>query len=100
MLRALAFRALCERKTVIIYDGELIVGEKGCKAKAAPTYPELCRHVPANKPENFWQSVQMYWFVHISVISELNTWDAFSPGMQGNQTGNGSAFTLQRGCRC
>jgi len=238
MLRALTFKALCEHKTVVIYDGELIVGEKGCKAKAAPTYPELCchtiedfkiinsrekvffrvdeetlkaqkdviipywkgksirdklfngvtdkwkfcyeagiytefmeqrapghtvcdekiyqkgfldfkkdiekelgkidyvndtdaydkreeleamaiccdaiitfanryadeaerlaalekdpvrakelldiagncRHVPANKPENFWQALQMYWFVHISVTSELNTWDAFSPG--------------------
>ena len=238
MLRAQSFKALCERKTVVIYDGELIVGEKGHKAKAAPTYPELCchtvedfnvinnrekvffkvdeetikaqeeiiipywkcksmrdklfnnvssewvscyesgiftefmeqrapghtvcdnkiyqngfldfkkkietelekidyvndtkalekreqlkamavccdgiiifanryadeaerlaatesnpsrkeellaiakncRHVPANKPENFWQALQMYWFVHISVTSELNTWDAFSPG--------------------
>ena len=238
MLRALTFRALCERKTVIIYDGELIVGEKGHKAKSAPTYPELCchtvedfrvinarekvffrvddetlkaqeeiiipywqgksirdklfgsvapewiacyeaglytefmeqrapghtvcdgkiyqkgfldfkkqieeelsrinyitdtkafdrreelkamaiccdaiitfagryaaeaerlaglekntarkeelltiakncRHVPANKPGNFQQALQMYWFIHISVTSELNTWDAFSPG--------------------
>ena len=44
ILRALAFKALCEKKTVIIYDGELIVGEKGHKAKAAPTYPELCCH--------------------------------------------------------
>jgi len=238
MLRALAFKALCEQKTVIIYDGELIAGEKGHKAKAAPTYPELCCHtiedfeiinsrekvffkvdedtmkiqkeiiipywegksirdkllksvsdkwiecynagiftefmeqrapghtvcdnkiynkgfldlkkdienetdkidfvnntasydkseqlkamliccgavitlasryadeaqrlaeleqnltrknellviaencrrVPAQRPENFWQALQMYWFVHISVTSELNTWDAFSPG--------------------
>jgi formate C-acetyltransferase len=44
MLRALTFKALCERKTVVIYDGELIVGEKGHRAKAAPTYPELCCH--------------------------------------------------------
>ena len=238
VLRALAFKAICERKTVVIYDGELIVGEKGHKAKAAPTYPELCCHttddfevinsrdkvffkvdketlkiqediiipfwdgkairnklfdnmpqewidcyeagiftefmeqrapghtvaddiiykkgfaefkreinaelekidylndpeafykreqlkamsicceaiiaygrryaeeaerlaaiendlqrkrelltiahncrvVPENKPENFWQALQMYWFVHLSVVSELNTWDAFSPG--------------------
>jgi len=238
MLRALTFKALCEHKTVIIYGGELIVGEKGHRAKAAPTYPELCchtiddfkvinnrdkvffrvdeetlkaqqeiiipywkgksirdklfagvsnewvmcyeagiftefmeqrapghtvcdgkiyqkgfldfkndierelekidyvnntnaydkqeqlnamavccdaiitfagryadeaerlanietnqnrkeellaiakncRHVPANKPENFSQAIQMYWFIHISVTSELNTWDAFSPG--------------------
>ena len=238
VLRAQAFKALCERKTVVIYDGELIVGEKGHQAKAAPTYPELCCHtiedfnviskrekvffrvddealkaqeeiiipywkgksmrdklfgsvapewiqcyeagiftefmeqrapghtvcdgkiyqkgfldfkkeiearlaqidyvndtkaldkreelaamticcdgiitlakryaneaerlaaletdqsrreelhaiaencrrVPAQKPENFWQALQTYWFVHISVTSELNTWDAFSPG--------------------
>jgi formate C-acetyltransferase len=39
-----------------------------------------CRVVPENKPENFWQALQMYWFVHLSVVSELNTWDAFSPG--------------------
>ncbi|MCL1848356.1 MAG: glycyl radical protein [Clostridiales bacterium] len=44
VLRALSFKAICERKTVIIYDGELIVGEKGHKAKSAPTYPELCCH--------------------------------------------------------
>jgi len=238
VLRALSFKAICERKTVVIYDGELIVGEKGHKAKSAPTYPELCCHtledfkvindrkkvffkvdeetlkaqeeiiipywkgksirdklfnyvadewvscyeaglytefmeqrapghtvsdgkiykkgfldfkkeiegelekidfikdpnafdkqeelkamaiccdgimayanryaeeaerlaaiekdaarkeellaiakncrrVPAKKPENFWQALQMYWFVHVSVTSELNTWDAFSPG--------------------
>lgn len=238
ILRALTFKALCEEKSVVIYDGELIVGEKGHKAKAAPTYPELCCHtvedfkviddrekvffrvdeetlkaqeeviipywkdksirdkllrdvtpewvtcyeagiftefmeqrapghtvgdgklykkgfldfkkdieeelakidyltdpqafdkreelramaiccdavitygnryadeaerlakleqnaqrkqelltiakncrrVPANKPENFWQALQMYWFVHVSIVSELNTWDAFSPG--------------------
>jgi len=238
MLRALTFKAICERKTVVIYNGELIVGEKGHAAKAAPTYPELCchkiedfeiinsrekvffkvdeeakntqrdviipcwkeksmrdkllssvsrewvecynagvftefmeqrapghtvcggkiyekgfldlkkeieeqldkidfvndtasfdkseqlkamsvccdavitlagryaeeaerlascernperkaelraiaencRHVPAKKPENFWQALQMYWFTHISVTSEMNTWDAFSPG--------------------
>ena len=238
VLRAMAFKAICEKKTAVIYDGELIVGEKGHKAKAAPTYPELCCHtiedfriidsrdkvffkvdaetlkaqedviipfwggkamrdklfgnvsrewldcyeagiftefmeqrapghtvcgdiiykkgfaefkrdidaqiekidylndgealnkreqlkamaiccdaviiygrryadeaerlaglaqdnarkqellaiahncriVPEHKPENFWQALQMYWFVHLSVVSELNTWDAFSPG--------------------
>ncbi|MCL2008155.1 MAG: glycyl radical protein [Treponema sp.] len=238
VLRALSFKALCQKKTVVIYDGELIVGEKGHKAKAAPTYPELCchtledfkvindrekvffrvddetlkaqkeviipywkgksirdklfnyvttewvscyeagiytefmeqrapghtvcdgkiyeegfldfkktikaelkkidyvkdpnafdrqeqlkameiccdaiiifakryaeeaerlakiekkpgrkaelleiakncRNIPGNKPENFFEALQMYWFVHISVTSELNTWDAFSPG--------------------
>ncbi|MBG0765772.1 MAG: formate C-acetyltransferase/glycerol dehydratase family glycyl radical enzyme, partial [Tissierellales bacterium] len=41
---------------------------------------ENCKVVPENKPETFSQAVQMYWFVHIGVTTELNTWDAFSPG--------------------
>ncbi len=41
---------------------------------------EACTNVPANAPGNFWEALQMYWFVHLSVITELNTWDAFSPG--------------------
>ena len=28
----------------------------------------------------FWEALQMYWFVHLSVITELNTWDSFNPG--------------------
>lgn len=39
-----------------------------------------CDVVPAHKPETFAQAVQMYWFVHIGVTTELNTWDSFSPG--------------------
>lgn len=41
---------------------------------------EVCRHVPANAPRNFWEAVQMYWFVHLGTITELNGWDAMSPG--------------------
>ena len=40
----------------------------------------VCRHVPAHAPRDFWEAVQSYWFVHLSVITELNTWDSFSPG--------------------
>lgn len=39
-----------------------------------------CEVVPANKPETFMQAVQMYWFVHLTVTTELNNWDSFSPG--------------------
>src|SRR5699024_3989721 len=39
-----------------------------------------CDVVPAHKPETFHQAIQMYWFVHIGVTTELNIWDAFSPG--------------------
>jgi pyruvate formate-lyase/glycerol dehydratase family glycyl radical enzyme len=41
---------------------------------------EVCRRVPAQTPRNFWEALQSYWFVHLGVTIELNTWDAFSPG--------------------
>jgi len=41
---------------------------------------EVCRYVPANAPRNFWEALQYYWFVHLAVTIELNTWDAYSPG--------------------
>jgi len=44
------------------------------------TIAEVCSHVPAHAPRNFWEALQYYWFVHVGVITELNTWDAFNPG--------------------
>ena len=41
---------------------------------------QVCEHVPAHPPRDFWEAVQAYWFVHVGVITELNTWDAFNPG--------------------
>ncbi|MFC1724594.1 trans-4-hydroxy-L-proline dehydratase [candidate division KSB1 bacterium] len=41
---------------------------------------KICRRVPAHAPENFWEALQYYWFVHLGVITELNPWDAFNPG--------------------
>lgn len=41
---------------------------------------EVCSHVPAHAPRSFWEALQYYWFVHLGVTTELNTWDAFSPG--------------------
>lgn len=40
---------------------------------------EVCRQVPAHAPRNFREALQAYWFTHLSVITELNTWDAFNP---------------------
>jgi formate C-acetyltransferase len=39
-----------------------------------------CEQVPANAPRDFWEAVQYYWFVHLGVVTEFNTWDAFNPG--------------------
>lgn len=39
-----------------------------------------CDVVPAHRPQTYWQAIHMYWFVHLGVTSELNPWDAYSPG--------------------
>ena len=41
---------------------------------------ENCSRVPARTPRDFWEALQYYWFVHLGVIIELNTWDSFNPG--------------------
>lgn len=41
---------------------------------------EVCIWVPAHAPRTFWEALQMYWFVHLGVIIELNEWDSFNPG--------------------
>lgn len=41
---------------------------------------EVCRRVPAQAPRDFQEALQYYWFCHLGVITELNGWDAFSPG--------------------
>jgi formate C-acetyltransferase len=41
---------------------------------------EVCRQVPAHAPRDFHEALQYYWFCHLGVITELNGWDAFSPG--------------------
>ncbi len=40
----------------------------------------VCERVPAHPPRDFHEALQYYWFVHLGVTSELNTWDAFNPG--------------------
>jgi len=40
----------------------------------------VCTRVPAQAPRDFWEAIQMYWFCHLAVITELNGWDAYSPG--------------------
>lgn len=44
------------------------------------TMSGICSRVPENKPETLWEALQYYWFVHLGVITELNTWDSFNPG--------------------
>lgn len=44
VLRGLAFKHIMENRTLYLERGALIVGEKGDRPWAAPTFPELCCH--------------------------------------------------------
>jgi len=41
---------------------------------------EVCRRVPRHAPRTFHEALQMYWFMHLATITELNGWDAMNPG--------------------
>lgn len=60
---------------------EMALGETNPERKRElEQIAEICDRVPAHAPRNFWEALQAYWFVHLGVITELNTWDAFNPG--------------------
>ncbi len=40
----------------------------------------VCSHVPAHAPRTFREALQAYWFIHLAVTTEMNPWDAFTPG--------------------
>nr|WP_298567011.1 trans-4-hydroxy-L-proline dehydratase [uncultured Mogibacterium sp.] len=78
----------------ICCDAVMILGERyhemAVEKTAAETDPkrkaeleQIAKNlevVPAHKPQTFWQAIQLYWFTHLAVTTELNPWDAFSPG--------------------
>ncbi len=60
---------------------ELAAKEKSpARKKELLKIAEVCDRVPAHAPRNFHEALQMYWFVHLGVITEYNTWDSFNPG--------------------
>jgi len=40
----------------------------------------VCRRVPRHAPRTFHEALQMYWFMHLGTVTELNGWDAMNPG--------------------
>ena len=78
----------------ICCDAVIILGERyhemAVEKAAAETDPkrkaeleQIAKNlevVPAHKPQTFWQAIQLYWFTHLAVTTELNPCDAFSPG--------------------
>jgi formate C-acetyltransferase len=90
-----AYQKQEELKAMFIAAGALIRygerhAEKARELAAAEPAPqrkaeleriaEVCAWVPAHAPRNFWEALQYYWFVHLGVTTELNTWDSFDPG--------------------
>jgi pyruvate formate-lyase/glycerol dehydratase family glycyl radical enzyme len=60
---------------------KLVKSEKDPKRLAElKKIAEVCRWVPAHAPRTFWEAIQMYWFMHLGTITELNGWDAMNPG--------------------
>lgn len=60
---------------------EMVLTEKNPKrAEELRQIAEVCRWVPAHAPRTFWEAIQMYWFIHLGTITELNGWDAMNPG--------------------
>jgi formate C-acetyltransferase len=60
---------------------ELAANESSAERKSElTTIAETCSRVPAHAPHTFREALQYYWFMHLGVITELNTWDSFNPG--------------------
>ncbi len=41
---------------------------------------DVCHWVPAHAPRDLQEAIQMYWFVHLGTVTELNGWDSMNPG--------------------
>ncbi len=72
---------------ILFAERHAVLAEEKAKTEKNPVrkaellkIAEVCRWVPANAPRTFWEAIQMYWFVHLGTITELNGWDAMNPG--------------------
>jgi len=79
--------AICCHAAILFAERHAELAEKMATTEADPLRREElrqiaanCRQVPAHPPETMWQALQMYWFVHLGTITELNGWDSMSPG--------------------
>ncbi len=60
---------------------ELAAGEQDADRRAELEHiAAVCERVPTEPPRDFHEALQAYWFCHLGVITELNGWDAYSPG--------------------
>jgi formate C-acetyltransferase len=78
---------ICCDAAIIFAERHADLAEKMAEKETNPERKEElkrivanCRRVPAHAPGDFWEALQMYWFVHLGTITELNGWDAMNPG--------------------
>ena len=82
----LAMRLSCDALILFARRHAELAAERAATESAPVRRAELekiadvCRRVPAEAPRDFHEALQMYWFCHLAVITELNGWDSFSPG--------------------
>ncbi len=82
-----AAMAICAR-AIIAFAGRHADLARSLASKAADAarraellaIAAVCDRVPAHAPRTFHEALQAYWFCHLGVIIELNTWDSFCPG--------------------
>ena len=67
-------RYVDEAKRLAIIEGD------SKRKKELERIADVCSRVPEEPPRDFWEALQTYWFYHLGVVTELNTWDSFNPG--------------------
>ncbi len=74
-----AIMLFAKRYSAKLFD--LAAKEKDTQRKnELETMAGICQRVPANAPRTMWEALQYYWFIHLGITTELNTWDSFNPG--------------------
>ena len=78
-IAAEAIISFAERHSELAYELSQTESDP-IRKKELERIADICSHVPANTPRDFWEALQSYWFIHLGVITELNVWDSFNPG--------------------
>ena len=78
-ISANALIAFAKRYSVMLFENAKSEKES-LRKDELETIAGICERIPENPPRTFWEALQYYWFVHLGVITELNTWDSFNPG--------------------
>jgi len=78
-ISANALITFAKRYSVMLFENAKCE-KKSLRKNELETIAGICERIPENPPRTFWEALQYYWFVHLGVITELNTWDSFNPG--------------------